>query len=75
MSPTQPRGLGMAARIAELLGIEAESVNVKAKTGERVGPIGREEAIGADAVVLLSRANSNTKAAKSAKTADQTGSV
>lgn len=45
----------MAARIAELLGIDAECVNVKAKTGERVGPIGREEAIAADAVVLLTR--------------------
>lgn len=43
----------MAARIAELLGVETECVNVKAKTGEQVGPIGRQEAIGADAVVLM----------------------
>lgn len=40
-------------RVAELLGLPAESVNVKAKTGERVGPVGREEAMCADAIVLL----------------------
>lgn len=40
-------------RIAELLGIEAHHVSVKAKTGERVGPVGREEAISAEVVVLL----------------------
>jgi 2-C-methyl-D-erythritol 2,4-cyclodiphosphate synthase len=45
----------MAARIAELLAVDAECVNIKAKTGEKVGPIGREEAIGGDAVVLLTR--------------------
>ncbi|MCH8940609.1 MAG: 2-C-methyl-D-erythritol 2,4-cyclodiphosphate synthase, partial [Chloroflexi bacterium] len=33
--------------IAEVLGIEPDQVSVKAKTGEGVGPIGREEAIGA----------------------------
>lgn len=45
----------MTVRIADLLGIDASAVNVKAKTGERVGPIGREEAIAADAIVLLTR--------------------
>lgn len=50
-----PHKPAMAARIAELLGIDVECVNVKAKTGERVGPIGREEAIGADAALLLTR--------------------
>ncbi|MCH8922410.1 MAG: 2-C-methyl-D-erythritol 2,4-cyclodiphosphate synthase [Planctomycetes bacterium] len=39
--------------IAAVLGIEPEQVSVKAKTGEGVGPIGREEAIGAQCVVLL----------------------
>lgn len=43
------------SRIAELLGLPVESVNVKAKTGEKVGPIGRMEAISADAVVLLTK--------------------
>ncbi len=42
-------------RVAELLEIDAENVNVKAKSGEKVGPIGREEAIAADAIVLLCR--------------------
>jgi 2-C-methyl-D-erythritol 2,4-cyclodiphosphate synthase len=42
-------------RLAELLGLPLDKVNVKAKTGESVGPIGREEAMAADAVVLLER--------------------
>ncbi|WP_437206514.1 2-C-methyl-D-erythritol 2,4-cyclodiphosphate synthase [Planctomicrobium sp. SH664] len=42
-------------RVAGLLGIPVSQVNVKAKTGERVGPIGREEAISAEVVVLLNR--------------------
>ena len=42
-------------RLAELLSLPVEAVNVKAKTGEHVGPIGREEAMSADAVVLLCR--------------------
>jgi 2-C-methyl-D-erythritol 2,4-cyclodiphosphate synthase len=52
LSPDKPR---IAARIAELLGVTIGQVNVKAKTGEKVGPIGRGEAIDADAVVLLVR--------------------
>jgi 2-C-methyl-D-erythritol 2,4-cyclodiphosphate synthase len=40
-------------RLAELLEVSIEAVNVKAKTGENVGPIGRMEAISADAIVLL----------------------
>jgi 2-C-methyl-D-erythritol 2,4-cyclodiphosphate synthase len=39
--------------IADVLGIEPDQVSVKAKTGEHVGPIGREEAISAQCVVLL----------------------
>jgi 2-C-methyl-D-erythritol 2,4-cyclodiphosphate synthase len=50
-----PYKLAMAERVAALLGVAREQVNVKAKTGEKVGPIGREEAIDADAVVLLIR--------------------
>lgn len=42
-------------RLAELIGLPLEAVNVKAKTGESVGPIGREEAMAADAIVLLER--------------------
>lgn len=50
LSPHKAR---MEQRIAELLGIKPSQVNVKAKTGENVGPIGRGEAISADAIVLV----------------------
>jgi 2-C-methyl-D-erythritol 2,4-cyclodiphosphate synthase len=40
-------------RMAELLQVEAACVGVKAKTGEGVGEVGREEIIMAQAVVLL----------------------
>jgi 2-C-methyl-D-erythritol 2,4-cyclodiphosphate synthase len=52
LSPHKP---AIRRRIAELLGISEDVVNVKAKTGEGVGPVGRKEAIAADAVVLLLR--------------------
>jgi len=41
--------------LAHLLGLDADCVNVKAKTGEKVGHIGRGEAIGCHAVVLIER--------------------
>jgi 2-C-methyl-D-erythritol 2,4-cyclodiphosphate synthase len=40
-------------QLASLLGLDAGAVNVKAKTGERVGAIGRAEAIACQAVVLI----------------------
>jgi 2-C-methyl-D-erythritol 2,4-cyclodiphosphate synthase len=43
----------MRQKIAELLGLNADAVNVKAKTGEKVGAIGRSEAIGCQAAVLI----------------------
>lgn len=43
--------------VAALLGVSTEQVNIKAKTGEKVGPIGRGESISADAVVLLYQDN------------------
>jgi 2-C-methyl-D-erythritol 2,4-cyclodiphosphate synthase len=39
--------------LADLLGIAVEAVNVKAKTGEGVGAIGREEAISCQIVALI----------------------
>jgi 2-C-methyl-D-erythritol 2,4-cyclodiphosphate synthase len=39
--------------IARLLAIDANQVGVKAKTGEQVGTVGRQEAIQAECVVLL----------------------
>lgn len=45
----------MCERIAQALGIEVGRVNVKAKTAEKMGPVGRLEAIEARAVCLLMR--------------------
>jgi 2-C-methyl-D-erythritol 2,4-cyclodiphosphate synthase len=42
-------------RLAELLQIAATAVNVKAKTGEGVGAIGRAEAIACTVAVLIDR--------------------
>ena len=47
----------MQANIAEDLGVAVSQVNVKAKTNERLGFLGREEGIAAEAVVLLYREN------------------
>jgi 2-C-methyl-D-erythritol 2,4-cyclodiphosphate synthase len=51
-----PHRSRMIDRIAALLGIDPAAVWIKAKTGEGVGPIGLEEAIAAESVVLLERA-------------------
>ena len=40
--------------MAGLLNVSLDSVNVKAKSGEKVGPVGRGESISADVVVLIS---------------------
>jgi 2-C-methyl-D-erythritol 2,4-cyclodiphosphate synthase len=50
MAPHIP---GMRANLAADLGIAPECVNVKAKTTERLGFVGRGEGIAAEAVVLL----------------------
>jgi len=46
----------MRERIAAALEVSLEQVNVKAKTAEKLGPVGREESIEARAVALLRRA-------------------
>ncbi|MGH8830477.1 MAG: 2-C-methyl-D-erythritol 2,4-cyclodiphosphate synthase, partial [Polaromonas sp.] len=43
----------MRARIAEALGLDAAQVNVKAKTAEKLGPVGQGLSMEARAVVLL----------------------
>ena len=48
-----PHIAAMRARIAQVLGVDVEQVNVKAKTAEKMGPVGAGEAIEARAVVLL----------------------
>ena len=51
-----PHVAAMCERIAEALGIDSGSVNVKAKTAEKMGPVGRGESMQARAVCLLWRA-------------------
>ncbi len=50
-----PRRDEMRVRIAELLGVPAARVNVKATTTEGLGFVGRKEGLAAQAVVLLAR--------------------
>lgn len=45
----------MRQRLAEVLGIAPEQINVKAKTAEKMGPVGELKAIEARAVCLLVR--------------------
>ena len=45
--------LALRERLADILQIDAECVGLQAKTGEGVGPVGREEAIEAQCVALL----------------------
>jgi 2-C-methyl-D-erythritol 2,4-cyclodiphosphate synthase len=45
--------LAIRQRLAELLEIPLERVGLKAKTGEHVGPVGRQEAIMAQVVILI----------------------
>jgi 2-C-methyl-D-erythritol 2,4-cyclodiphosphate synthase len=50
-----PHKTAIKNNIAQLLNITPDLVSVKAKTGEKVGIIGREEAISAECVVLLEK--------------------
>ena len=43
----------MRVQIAQTLGLEMNQVNVKAKTAEKMGPVGQGQAIEARAIVLL----------------------
>ena len=53
MAPHIP---AMRQRLAGALGVALDQVSVKAKTAERLGPVGRGESIEARAVCLLQRA-------------------
>jgi len=53
MAPHIP---AMCQRIAAALGVDVKAVNVKAKTAEKMGPVGEGRAIEARAVCLLWRA-------------------
>ena len=45
----------MREHLASMLGLAVDAVNVKAKTGEKVGAIGRAEAIGCHVVALIEK--------------------
>lgn len=48
-----PHKLAMRIRISQVLGVAVDQVNVKAKTAEKMGPVGEGLAMEARAVVLL----------------------
>ena len=50
-----PHIAAMCARIAQVLAIDGHCINVKAKTAEGMGPVGRGESMEARAVCLLWR--------------------
>jgi 2-C-methyl-D-erythritol 4-phosphate cytidylyltransferase/2-C-methyl-D-erythritol 2,4-cyclodiphosphate synthase len=51
-----PHIVAMRERLASVLGVAVDQVNVKAKTAEKMGPVGEGRAIEARAVALLTRA-------------------
>ena len=53
-----PHIAGMVKNIAEDLQVDVNQVNIKAKTNEKLGYLGREEGIAAEAVVLVFQADS-----------------
>ena len=50
-----PHIASMRTRIAQVLGVDPDQVNVKAKTAEKMGPVGEGLAMEARAVVLLTK--------------------
>jgi 2-C-methyl-D-erythritol 2,4-cyclodiphosphate synthase len=57
LSPFKPQ---IRERIAQILQLASDQVGVKAKTGEGLGPVGRQEAIVAECVALLETKESGT---------------
>ena len=55
-----PHRPAIRRRIAEILGLDESAVWLKAKTGEGVGPIGEEQAVAAECVVLIEKASDGT---------------
>jgi 2-C-methyl-D-erythritol 4-phosphate cytidylyltransferase / 2-C-methyl-D-erythritol 2,4-cyclodiphosphate synthase len=52
----EPHMVAMVQRIATVLGVDASQVNIKAKTNEKLGHLGRGEAIAVHAVAMLFKA-------------------
>jgi len=57
----------MVVEVARLLGVPGEAVSIKAKTGEGLDAVGREEAIGCTAVVGLHEMRSEKTGVRSQK--------
>ncbi|MCP4816660.1 MAG: 2-C-methyl-D-erythritol 2,4-cyclodiphosphate synthase [Planctomycetaceae bacterium] len=53
--PIGPHREAISSRVGELLGVPADCISIKAKTGEGVGPVGTREVIAAQCVALLQR--------------------
>ena len=51
-----PHMAAINASVAQALGVQPDQVNVKAKTAEKMGPVGEGRSIEARAVVLLAQA-------------------
>ena len=51
-----PYKAAIRTNLGKILGVEEDRINVKAKTGEKLGPVGRQEAMEATVVVLVERA-------------------
>lgn len=51
-----PHMLAINASVAQAMGVQTSQVNVKAKTAEKLGPVGLEQSMEARAVVLLTQA-------------------
>ena len=51
-----PHMVAINAGVARALGVQAEQVNVKAKTAEKLGPVGMGQSMEARAVALLKKA-------------------
>jgi 2-C-methyl-D-erythritol 2,4-cyclodiphosphate synthase len=62
-----PVKAAIRANLADLLGVPADAVSVKAKTGEKVGHIGRGEALGCHAVVLIEKKDFTAEDAENAE--------
>jgi 2-C-methyl-D-erythritol 2,4-cyclodiphosphate synthase len=45
----------MRQRIAEVLGLQPDQINIKAKTAEKMGPVGQGDAMEARAIALIFR--------------------
>jgi 2-C-methyl-D-erythritol 2,4-cyclodiphosphate synthase len=50
-----PHKEAIVSRIAVILGVAASQINMKAKTGEGAGPVGREETIEARCVAIVEK--------------------